>query len=399
MRWTPFWASFYETWLRPVNDWIAPSSPFTLITRSGSSNGAALIEALSWMMGLQLAYGALFVLLAVARLRPGFRKEGEGSRWFASARRGRRLLPRPACGDDAMLWKERYVSRTAPMTKIVAGLLGLFLFGLLAYSLYDLAGPAFDELRVSGYGSDGPARTELSRFLRVFTALIYIGWALGLASASSGAVVQEREADTWISLVSTPLSGREIVRAKMFGAFWGMRWLGLILLAIWVVGLSAGSVHPFAFVTVVIEAAVFLWFVAALGMFFSVRAKSSARAMTTTVAILIVLNGGYLMCCIPLQPNTPFIAVGVTPFLLPASLFTYDEFRILIEAPYPGPRWHYAETFATCFTGVSAYAVAAGILTMVTIARFDDWIGRPRDTWDAPRLIEFAKPEPDEEGP
>ena len=298
-----------------------------------------------------------------------------------------------------MLWKERYVSRTSMSTKIVASLLGLLILGLLASSLYQLARPAFDELRVNGYGSAGAngARDTLSGFLRLFTAMIYIGWALGLASAASSAVVQEREADTWTSLVSTPLSGLEIVRAKMFGAFWGLRALGLILLALWLVGLAAGSVHPFAFVAVVIETAVFLWFVAALGLYLSVRAKSSARAMTATVTILIVLNGGYAMCCIPMHPNSPFIAVGVTPFLLSVSLFTYPEFGNLLSSDYLGPGWHSTEMFVTCFTGVSAYAAAAFALTMVTIAQFDDWIDRPRRSWDDRARIDVGKPLPEEE--
>jgi ABC-type transport system involved in multi-copper enzyme maturation permease subunit len=397
MRLLPFWARVYA-WIGPVNDWIAASSPFSLVTWFAAPS-VTFVRALFWMIGLQLVYATLFVGLAVARLRPVFRKEGEGSRRFAGLSRGRRLLPRPDCGADAMLWKERYVSRTSAVTKLVGGLIGLAIFGLLVYSTVDLAVPAFKEINVNGYGSSGPAQRVLSGYLRVLTTMIYVGWALALASAASSAVVQEREADTWTSLVSTPLSGLEIVRAKMVGAFWGLRWVGLIMLALWLTGLAAGSVHPFAFAAVAIETPVFLWFVAALGTFISVRAKSSARAMTATMAILIVLNGGYLMCCLPLQPNTPLVAVGVTPFILPVSLFTYEEFGWLLNSPYSGPGYRYAETFMTCFTGVSAYAAAALALTLASITRFDDWIGRPRWEWDVRAPRAFPKPEPDEEVP
>jgi ABC-type transport system involved in multi-copper enzyme maturation permease subunit len=399
MRSLPFWAKVYR-WIGPVNDWIAASSPFFLVTpQVASAPGAAFFGALFWMIGLQLVAATLFVALAVAWLRPIYRKEGEGSRWFARWSRGRRLLPRPDCGDDAMLWKERYVSRTSAVTKLVGGLIGLAIFGLLVYSMVELAVPAFEELNVSGYGSTGPAQRELSGYLRGFTTLIYVGWALALASAASSAVVQEREADTWTSLVSAPLSGLEIVRAKMIGAFWGLRWVGLIQLALWLTGLAAGSVHPFGFVAVVTETTVFLWFVTALGTLISVRAKSSARAMTATMAILIVLNGGYLMCCIPLQPNTNLVAAGVTPFITAVSLVTYEEFGRLLNMQYPGPGWDYYDTFVTCFMGICAYAVAACVLTLATIHRFDDWIGRPRWDWDERAHGAFSKPEPDEEVP
>jgi ABC-type transport system involved in multi-copper enzyme maturation permease subunit len=398
VRWSPFWAGLYE-WFRPINDWLAPSSPFYLITPQASSSNAALIEAVFWMMGLQLIYGTLFVAVAVARLRPVFRKEGEGSRWLTATGRGRRLLPRPACGDDAMLWKERYVSRTTVSTKIVGALVGFVIFGLLVYAMVELALPAFKELGASGYGSTGPAQESLSGYLRLMTGLIYVGWALGLASASSTSVVQEREADTWTSLITAPLSGLEIVRAKMIGAFWGMRWIGLILLGPWLTGLAAGAVHPLGFVAVVIETAVFLWFIAALGTCISVRAKSSARAMTATMAILFVLNGGYTMCCIPFQPNSPFVAAGVTPFLVTVSLFTYEEFRQLLSAQYLGSGWHHGEIFATCFAGVSAYAAAAFALTILTINQFDEWIGRPRWVWEPSIEIKYLDPEPGEKDP
>ncbi|HMB07117.1 MAG TPA: ABC transporter permease subunit, partial [Isosphaeraceae bacterium] len=354
-------------------------------------------EALAWMMGLHMAFGAIFVALAVARLRPGFRDDEGSPRLLGGlgrAMRGRRFLYRPACGDDAMLWKERYVSRTSGTTKLVAGLLGLLVVGSLAPLVYDFARPAFAELAEYGYGSLGTnrARVEFSGFLRVAGTLIYIAWGLGVASAASSGIAQEREADTWISLVSTPLSGLEIVRAKMFGALWGLRGLGVLLLGLWLLGVAAGAVHPLALLAVVVETAVFLWFVAALGLFLSARAKSSARAMTATVAILIVLNGGYLMCCIPLQPNTPLVALGVTPLILPASLFTYEEFLTPLS---PGSiRW---KLFATCFAGVSAYAAAAFGLTAGTIARFDEWIERPRRPRTEPPAIDFREPEPDEE--
>jgi hypothetical protein len=354
-------------------------------------------------MGLQLAYSAAFVLLAVVRLRPGFRKEGDGGRrWPVAWGRGWRFLPRPECGDDAMLWKERYVSRTSGATKIVAGLIGLAVFGLLAYFIFTVAQPAFSELLVFGYGSleRSQAREELSGYLRLFGTLIYIVWALGTASAASSAIVQEREADTWTSLVSTPLTGLEIVRAKIFGAVWGLRGLGLILLALWLTGLAAGAVHPIGFVAVLIETSVFLWFVAALGVSLSVRAKSSARAMTATVAILIILNGGYMMCCIPMQPNSPLVALGVTPFILPVSLVTYQELNSFLH--FNSSYYSHsdsAEIAGTCILGVLAYGIAAGVLTASAISGFDAWIDRPRRGSHEPLRIGPSKPEPDEEIP
>ena len=158
-------------------------------------------------------------------------------------------------------------------------------------------------MREVGYGVSGysPAANQFSIYLRTIGTLIYVLWALGVAVGAASGLAHEREQDTWTSLIATPLSGLEILRAKMFGAFWGIRWLGLLLLTLWLVGLAAGAVHPFGFVAVVLESAVFLWFADALGTYFSLKTRSSGRAMVATVAVLVLLNGGYLMCCIPFR--------------------------------------------------------------------------------------------------
>src|SRR5205085_2889233 len=104
---------------------------------TGSFLGSGPIEACLWMIGLQLAYAVAFVALSILALRPMFRREGEGPRrlgWLFDAQRRRRFLPRPEVGDDAMLWKERYVSRTSGIVKVAATLLMLVVIAALGYA-------------------------------------------------------------------------------------------------------------------------------------------------------------------------------------------------------------------------------------------------------------------------
>ena len=112
--------------------------------------------------------------------------------------------------------------------------------------------------RSSSSGSTATARpgryggtAELQRLPPRDDRLFYVAWGLGIASLAAAGVVAEREEDTWTSLIATPLSGEEILRAKMFGAVWGTRWLGVLLLAFWLLGLASGAVHPIGFVAVV----------------------------------------------------------------------------------------------------------------------------------------------------
>ena len=99
--------------------------------------------------------------------------------------------------------------------------------------------------------------------------------------------------------MTTPLTGREILRAKMIGPIWGLRWVAYLLFLLWAIGLAVGSIHPFGVVACLVEFVVFTWFLSALGTSFSLRAKNSTRALASSMALLIFLNGGYLFCCIP----------------------------------------------------------------------------------------------------
>jgi hypothetical protein len=329
------------------------------------------------MIGLQVAGGASFLLIAIARLRPLARREGGRGRWLTAwgrKRRGRRFLPRPECGDDAMLWKERYVSTSSATTKIVGLSVGLIVGLALIQPLHDLALPAFTELWAYGYGASGTsmARDQFNQFLRFICTLVYVAWGLGVASSAASGLTAEREQDTWVSLVSTPLGGVEIIRAKMVGAAWGLRGLGVLLAAFWLTGLAAGSVHPLALLAVAVETAVFIWFAAALGTYLSLISQRSARALFATISILAFLNGGYLFCCVPFEPDTPVVALGITPLVEAVSLFSYSYGSDEMIGPSDGPAY-----VLTSVLSVIAYGIGALVLTVGACQRFDAIAGRP----------------------
>ena len=86
----------------------------------------------------------------------------------------------------------------------------------------------------------------------------------------------ERERDTWISLVATPLTGREIVRAKLLGAVWGVRHAAAVAALLGLAGALAGSVHPVGLVLVAAELAAYAAFAAALGTWVSLPVRRHA---------------------------------------------------------------------------------------------------------------------------
>ena len=138
----------------------------------------------------------------------------------------------------------------------------------------------------------------------------------------------------------------------------------------------------------------FLWFVVALGTYVSLKSRTTARALVTTVAILFALNGGYLMCCIPLQPHTMLVAAGVTPMIEAVSLLSYRDVNELFATTSNMGRNEEFELFMTCLLGVVGYAGAAAGLTSLALARFDEAADRPRRPLFSPLGPPRWKPKP-----
>ncbi len=265
-----------------------------------------------------------------------------------------------------------YVSRTGGLTKAFMVVLAVAIVGIIGYSGFWYFVPAWDEMWRDGYSSMGAARREFNGFLRVVCAVLYVLWLLGIASSAASGVSSEREEDQWLALTSTPLSGEEILRAKMIGPVWGLRFLAYLLFALWGVGLVVGSIHPFGLIAGLVEFAVFTWFLTALGTFFSLRSKNSTRSLATTMALLIFLNGGYLFCCIPFRPNTAAIIGGSTPVIFAVSMFSVEDLnRDSMRYSRSG------EAVVACVIGVLFYGVAAAGLTASLFSSFDTVVDRP----------------------
>ena len=388
-------------WFGPLNAWLSASSPFALWLASlaGAIRGAdALREQLLWMIGLQVVYGGLLALLATCCLRRTYRNRQGSSRRgtrasTSRARRTRRAIERPGCGRDPMLWKE-LVAPSAPAFYGSLGFITTLMLGLLlAWSTFDYAAPAFRELlKVGGYGvaPSGSARALFHFYLRIAGTAISLISVLGIASDAAAGIAGEREHDTWVSLTATPLTGTEIVRAKMLGAMWGIRHMAAVLAMLWLVGVLAGAVHPLGFFACLIEMAVFTWFAAALGTWISLRSEQTLRAVAKVTGVLVLLNAGVMLAALTLWPGRPLAFFGCFPVLLCASLVSFGEVGGTLTRSVMGPfsdvslstMWSKqgAELVFTCVLGAVSYAVAAALLTRSACCRFDTWLDRPKIT-------------------
>jgi ABC-type transport system involved in multi-copper enzyme maturation permease subunit len=332
-------------WVKPVNDLVLLAHPLQVwwqmrgvarfrINQWGAPGFVAkLANDAFWsglvMVGIQSALSALFLILAVWKIR---RLKRGGAAWGWQRRRGlARLLDagpeRPGCGDDPMLWKERHAA-TGGLSWLSSRPVVLCLTVLLGCYLYDTARPAFAGMIHQGLASPQAreARSVLNGALRESSTLLFGLLLLAVASAGAVSVTSECEQDTWVSLRTTLVSEAEIVRAKLIGAVWGARRLVLALGAMWSVGLLAGAIHPAGVLAATVALGVYAWFAAALGVFLSIESRTSTRALVTAVAVLLMLNGGYLVLFAGFRNGSSWAArAGVAPFVEWVSLLSYDD--------------------------------------------------------------------------
>jgi len=337
------------------------------------------------MIGLQLLYGTIALFWATVRLRPvekGSRLRG--FRWMdgTSVKQPRRFFPRRPCGDAPMLWKECSATLAgASLFRMIALFtMAAAAVGGLGYWVVVMGVPAFLEMLTYGYGLTKPSsdRDALNVAVRIFTAVLYILGGLLLAASAATGITMEREKDTWTSLTSTPLEGGEIIQAKILGAFWRVRGLLAALLFVWLVGLFCGAVHPLGFLATITLASTCLVSVAVLGTYFSLRSKSSARAIATTIVTLVILSGGYMMCCIPVGhgPASILLIAGCTPVIVPYALVSFSEMADLLHRHAYGPSS--ALVIETGLLSVAIYGFLALGLFRFCLDRFEIEVDRPR---------------------
>jgi ABC-type transport system involved in multi-copper enzyme maturation permease subunit len=383
----------------------APSGILDAVARQARSGANVPVDLAFWLVGLNLLFGLALLAPTVLGLRRRERNEGKGGKgWIFGGRNRERgwLRHRSFSLDDPMLWKEcpgRYRFRS-PTLRLLLTILKLAVAGLLGYWMIVSALPAFEEVLQHGYGehsSNWDSRYGFNLGVRSVTVIGYLLLVLILASVSAGCITSEKEKDSWISLITTPMDGWEILRGKVAGAFWSARYLFAGLLILWTTGVVAGSLHPFGFVLLAGATTVYSAFAVALGVHFSSICRTSTRSLVATFATLLFLNGGYMLCCMPafITSGADFLGVllvsGMTYYIEGAAACSYQDVAQFFGASGSFIGEYRMHVIFTYLLSVAGYGVAAFLLFQHRIARFDEDVERPRRNFLSNR---FPKPDP-----
>jgi hypothetical protein len=174
-------------------------------------------------------------------------------------------------------------------------------------------------------------------------------------------------------LLATPLDAGEILRGKTLGPLRATGHCGAVILALWLLGLAAGAVHPLGLINALVVLGLYTWFILAVGTFASLRSPSTWQARLWTQSVLVAPH----LCCL-----VPLPSAG---HLLGVSLWSYSEIDSLAVSGLPIGGTFFWITVAWFVGGTLFYGVVAYVLTVALPTAFDAAAGRPnRDGQPAP---------------
>ena len=282
-----------------------------------------------------------------------------------------RARQRSDVGDNPVLWRE----------------LGRRLFPRKWQSR--TAGIGFVALLLISYGCFLSADVLDEKFLQIPYAIGFNGltW-LVLCVLSGTAIAQEKESDTWTLLLATPVSGRDIVIAKILGIYRRLLWPALLVSAHFALFALCGVISWTAAFHV-------LWLIVtcntvwvATGVYLSLRVRKVTFAVIINLMIGIVLYlGGAIVLAIASELLSAFAGIHdewAEPMLwgLPYFMIGYGVERFSPEFQPQSMQWAPggaitdAHAFGLCLVIGAAHVAVAGAIVWLTLNRFNRIVGR-----------------------
>jgi ABC-type transport system involved in multi-copper enzyme maturation permease subunit len=347
-------ALLYALLVHPFGVAILATEPDFLVTATtGRADTAALVS-----IGANLCVATLLTLFSTARLRKAYRYEQA----VAQKRRGfRRLfqpfrLFRPAVWQNwPLAWKEIHAGSYRSMgcvTRILLVFSGLIYYGIFFSNLY-------------WWGAAD--RESGSLFVTMGNELFGGAAFLLVASRAATTISQERDRDCWVSLLSTPVTASEIIVSKWLAAMTPLFWTALFLLPVWLTTCLTGSLYVVNVLLIILVLAVSGAFLSAVGVYESLRRRTTVQAMGVTLAMGLVFFGfgqgilGSMVRSETIFSTMPWIALHLAS--LPASSREWRYF------------WD-SETVSVAIISQVVFAVFAGALVVAAVRLFAKTTGR-----------------------
>ncbi|MEQ8846188.1 ABC transporter permease subunit [Botrimarina sp.] len=370
------WVVWLSEWvLQPVTWFLLLINPVAAMIQGGGLLGGNLgvdfdSSVVFKTCGAQLGVTAVLLAVAVATVRrthlaaagaPGHAKKAAGKKGAAASATRSPYELRP------VLWKEMYAAslpkkRGAAIRHRVG--VGVLVIAIAATLVGVIA---------SGYLFGG--RVDFEDYMLVACGLATaVGSVVVLAmgARAAGLVSYERERETWLSLLTTPLTGAEIVAGKMGGNFYNFRWGLAGAVAIPLTALIYSPVAIPAALGFALSLGIVSLAATAVGLAASLRIGSSIKAVGVTIAIMLAISAVYP------------VLLGMLTGILTRSDLLFELFGLPAVAPVllavpmllaaEGPP---DDEILFAYAGGTLFYVALGAaVTAANIRHFDRICGR-----------------------
>ena len=269
------------------------------IRGTGGLTPVSMVAALGRFALFWAVVGGLLLAYSIWRLRPIALGHNKSPTQKVIDRQARR---RPAVGIDPMLWKEVFLEggfKGGCVGWLTAALVVGFVFMWPPIIVHEV----FFSTSYRGSVDHWDALAQgMNLWCRLTTAGLGTLLLLATAVRAAGVVSGERDRDTWISLMSTPLGAWEMLRGKWLGCVLGVRRGVALLVLVWAMSLACRAVEPVMVAAALVALAVYVGAFAWVGIFCSLTARTTLIATVRAVAAGVFLVGGYWiafgLCCV-----------------------------------------------------------------------------------------------------
>jgi ABC-type transport system involved in multi-copper enzyme maturation permease subunit len=295
----------WEVPVETIGSWLGAGNPIFTIVQVFEFGVA--VEDVGKKFALTYAIIiVVFLGISILRLRSIALRQSYGGVTAGKSKNKKKAntpSTRPICGNDPVFWKEVFVEGSGRQGWSLF-LANLFLVILaFIWPAIIFANTHFDsEFRFLGFNTRNNEhfRQGCNIWLRVSTGILAFLMMMGAAVRGAGAVTGEKDRDTWISLIATPLSSWELLIGKWWGAVLSVRRFAWLLIAIWAFNLLVGAVYPFMLILTAAYLAVYIAAFGWVGVFCSCTARNTLIASIRVMMAGLFLSGGFwfvLACC------------------------------------------------------------------------------------------------------
>jgi ABC-type transport system involved in multi-copper enzyme maturation permease subunit len=325
--WDPAKMPGWAAWTSAGNAYVALKHLQAVLMAGPGAGGGTLV---SHLPGVLLGYAAFHLTLTLLCLLGSILGLRLWARWQASGRKRRGYviaitqprLPRVS-SRRPMLWKEPLIrlGEAAQIIITTAVAMGLIFAGFILICVVVVG------LTV------GHLEESMNSTVRLMGTILASFMILGTAMRAAGAISGERDRQTMDSLLTTPIENRSIVWSKWWGSVLGVRKGGYFLIVLWIVGVATGGLSIVAMPLLLVALIVYLSFAASLGLWFSLRCRTTLRATIWTMVTLLGITCGHWLVSLFCGGTLGLVTQPAPTRGVPLGRETSLMNRLLSEAP------------------------------------------------------------------